>query len=162
LYLVPYHTFTCSDWCAASTSWTRDNVENEMQNLRLENLSTTELLDVRDSIDVLLKDRVADERREIQRMLARIGEAGSDRPIRGRARSTLKGTKVAPKYRNPATGETWAGRGATPRWLQALLQRGRKLAGFAIEQAGGKKHDGTKPRMVSRHAVKRRRRKKAR
>ncbi|RQR60063.1 H-NS histone family protein [Burkholderia sp. Bp9002] len=24
---------------------------------------------------------------------------------------------VAPKYRNPATGETWSGRGRTPRWM---------------------------------------------
>ncbi|MFY3145775.1 H-NS family nucleoid-associated regulatory protein [Achromobacter xylosoxidans] len=24
---------------------------------------------------------------------------------------------VAPKYRNPDTGETWAGRGKPPRWL---------------------------------------------
>jgi DNA-binding protein H-NS len=26
--------------------------------------------------------------------------------------------KVAPKYRDPATGQTWTGRGKTPRWLQ--------------------------------------------
>ena len=29
-----------------------------------------------------------------------------------------KGTKVAPKYRNPATGETWTGRGKAPKWIQ--------------------------------------------
>jgi len=26
--------------------------------------------------------------------------------------------KVAPKYRNPATGDTWTGRGKPPRWIQ--------------------------------------------
>jgi DNA-binding protein H-NS len=26
--------------------------------------------------------------------------------------------KVAPKYRNPATGDTWTGRGKAPRWIQ--------------------------------------------
>ncbi len=26
-------------------------------------------------------------------------------------------TKVAPKYRDPASGKTWTGRGRTPRWL---------------------------------------------
>lgn len=26
--------------------------------------------------------------------------------------------KVAPKYRNPATGQTWTGRGKPPRWIQ--------------------------------------------
>jgi DNA-binding protein H-NS len=27
-------------------------------------------------------------------------------------------TKVAPKYRNPSTGDTWTGRGKPPRWIQ--------------------------------------------
>jgi DNA-binding protein H-NS len=26
--------------------------------------------------------------------------------------------KVAPKYRNPATGDTWTGRGKPPKWIQ--------------------------------------------
>jgi len=28
-----------------------------------------------------------------------------------------KGTKVAAKYRNPETGDTWTGRGKAPRWI---------------------------------------------
>lgn len=36
----------------------------------------------------------------------------------GKARSSTAGTKVAPKYRNPATGETWTGRGKAPKWIQ--------------------------------------------
>ena len=32
--------------------------------------------------------------------------------------SSTAGTKVAPKYRNPATGETWTGRGKAPKWIQ--------------------------------------------
>jgi len=35
-----------------------------------------------------------------------------------RRRSASAGTKVAPKYRNPATGETWTGRGKAPKWIQ--------------------------------------------
>ena len=34
------------------------------------------------------------------------------------ARSTTAGTKVAPKYRDPATGQTWTGRGKAPKWIQ--------------------------------------------
>src|SRR5262249_59786930 len=49
-------------------------------------------------------------------------------------RSALKGRKVAPKYRGPG-GETWAGRGARPRWLMALIKQGRKLDEFAIDKA---------------------------
>lgn len=28
------------------------------------------------------------------------------------------GAKVAPKYRNPATEETWTGRGKAPKWIE--------------------------------------------
>lgn len=50
-----------------------------------------------------------------------------------RARGVRKGTKVAPKYRNPDNrSETWTGRGRQPRWLSAKLGKGGKLADFAI------------------------------
>jgi DNA-binding protein H-NS len=117
-----------------------------MPNFKFETLTTSELLDIRDYVDELLKSRVIDERREIERTLARIGEGGGERAKPGRGRSSLKGVKVAPKYRNPQTGETWAGRGATPRWLRALLRRGRKLEHFAIGKHVGRKKRPAKPR----------------
>lgn len=43
-----------------------------------------------------------------------------------------KGGKVAPKYRDGATGNTWSGRGLQPNWLKAALASGRKLADFAV------------------------------
>lgn len=43
-----------------------------------------------------------------------------------------KGGKVAAKYRNTATGDTWSGRGLQPKWLKAALVSGRKLSDFAI------------------------------
>jgi len=42
------------------------------------------------------------------------------------------GGKVAPKFRNGATGETWSGRGLQPKWLKAALASGAQLADFAI------------------------------
>jgi DNA-binding protein H-NS len=42
------------------------------------------------------------------------------------------GNKVAAKYRNASTGETWSGRGLQPRWLKAALASGRKLSDFAV------------------------------
>lgn len=41
-------------------------------------------------------------------------------------------SKVAPKYRNAATGETWTGRGLQPKWLKAALAAGAKLEEFTI------------------------------
>ena len=37
---------------------------------------------------------------------------------RGRSKKAGTGSKVAPKYRNPATGQTWTGRGKPPKWIQ--------------------------------------------
>jgi DNA-binding protein H-NS len=62
----------------------------------------------------------------------------------GRA-SGLRGVKIAPKYRGPA-GETWAGRGAEPRWLTALLKEGHSIEEYAIAQRGGRKTGARKGR----------------
>lgn len=51
------------------------------------------------------------------------------------ARASRKGKplgKVPPKYRDPASGATWTGRGLRPRWLQAALAAGRALDEFRI------------------------------
>jgi DNA-binding protein H-NS len=41
------------------------------------------------------------------------------------------GTSVAAKYRGP-NGETWSGRGLTPKWLSALIAQGQQKEAFAI------------------------------
>jgi DNA-binding protein H-NS len=45
--------------------------------------------------------------------------------------TSLKGKKIAPKFRGP-NGETWAGRGMQPKWLSALIKKGRKLETYRI------------------------------
>jgi DNA-binding protein H-NS len=45
----------------------------------------------------------------------------------------LKGKKVPPKYRSPS-GETWAGRGAKPRWMVAAMKKGKKIESFLIKK----------------------------
>jgi DNA-binding protein H-NS len=42
------------------------------------------------------------------------------------------GAKVAVKYRDRQTGQTWSGRGLHPKWLRAALQAGAKLDDFAV------------------------------
>ena len=42
------------------------------------------------------------------------------------------GSKVAVKFRNAATGDTWTGRGLQPKWLKSALASGRKLGDFAV------------------------------
>lgn len=42
------------------------------------------------------------------------------------------GVRVAPKFRGP-NGETWSGRGLTPRWMAALEAHGSRKQDFAIK-----------------------------
>jgi DNA-binding protein H-NS len=66
--------------------------------------------------------------------------------VRGiRGVSKLKGKKVPAKYRGPQ-GETWAGRGARPRWLAEAIKAGESPEDFLIE----------KPSVVARKGKKRR------
>jgi DNA-binding protein H-NS len=41
------------------------------------------------------------------------------------------GTLVAAKYRGP-NGETWSGRGLTPKWMAALIAQGQTKESFAV------------------------------
>jgi DNA-binding protein H-NS len=42
------------------------------------------------------------------------------------------GGKVAAKYRNTATGDSWSGRGLQPNWLKAALAGGARLDDFKV------------------------------
>jgi DNA-binding protein H-NS len=50
----------------------------------------------------------------------------------GKGASKATGSTVAAKYHGP-NGETWTGRGLTPRWLKSLLEQGRTKEDFAIK-----------------------------
>ena len=41
-------------------------------------------------------------------------------------------SEAAPKYRDPATGETWSGRGRMPRWLKAKQDAGENLDTYRV------------------------------
>ena len=49
-----------------------------------------------------------------------------------RTGATKAVSKVAAKYRDPATGNSWSGRGLKPNWLKAALDSGKTLADFAV------------------------------
>lgn len=75
---------------------------------------------------------------QIKSLLAEHGLTVADLGIKAGAAPKAPGTsaaagrKVAPKYRNQATGETWTGRGLQPKWVQAAVASGKKLEDFAI------------------------------
>lgn len=70
---------------------------------------------------------------EVRNLMAEHGLTASDLGARGPAAPRKGGGgKVPAKFRDPATGDTWSGRGLKPKWLQAALAAGRTLAEFAI------------------------------
>lgn len=56
------------------------------------------------------------------------------KPAKPTRRHASKGIKVAPKYRDRKTGQTWAGRGVQPVWLREKIAKGAKLESFLINK----------------------------
>jgi DNA-binding protein H-NS len=103
-----------------------------MAKVNLSEMSIEALMDLRKRVDEMLLDR----RAKLQQQLERIAVVGGRRVVRGGG-SVLKGRKVPPRYRGPS-GETWAGRGARPRWLVAAIKSGKKLDDFLIDRSARK------------------------
>ena len=68
---------------------------------------------------------------QVKTMMVEYGLTAADLNTRP-AKKSRTGNKVAAKYRNKATGDSWSGRGLQPRWLKAALGAGQKLADFAV------------------------------
>jgi DNA-binding protein H-NS len=125
--------------------------------LKLDAMSVSELVQLRDKIHAALSDKIATEREELQRQMSQLESFGGTTatsaagPRRGRPRKQaasrpvgngkdhpLRGRTVAPKYRDPENqSQTWAGRGQPPRWLTAYEQQGRKREEFLIGATEG-------------------------
>ena len=102
----------------------------------LTGLNFESLMDLRNQVDEALSSYRSTLERQLEALGSSVSSLGGKVARRTRG-STLKGTKVAPKFRSPK-GETWAGRGAKPRWLVAAIKEGKKLEDFAIEKTVGK------------------------
>ena len=95
----------------------------------LASMSVEALIEMRDDIGKILNRKTE----QLQSQLAALGLGDAPRGKRGA--SKMKGRKVAPKYQNPNNrSETWAGRGATPRWMAVQIKAGKKREDFAIHK----------------------------
>jgi DNA-binding protein H-NS len=94
-------------------------------------MSLEALIEMRDSVTAAISEQ-ADN---LQKQLAKL--TGNAPAKRGRppGKSKLKGVKVAPKYRSKKDPKlTWAGRGATPRWMRDEMKAGKlKKEAFLIK-----------------------------
>ena len=64
---------------------------------------------------------------QVRGLVAEFGLTAQDVFPAGKARAAGTGAKVAAKFRDPATGKTWTGRGKAPKWID-----GKDRAKFLI------------------------------
>lgn len=70
---------------------------------------------------------------KVRSLMTEYGLSVSDLNAKSSSKAgTRTGNKVAAKYRDKATGETWSGRGLQPKWLKAALSSGRKIQEFTV------------------------------
>ena len=101
-------------------------------------MSIEKLVKLKSDVEETLTQKVSEERRSLQQELTELGGYAGKK-----ARGDSRGA-VAPKYRDPETGATWAGRGLKPRWLTAAMKSGKSLEHFAITAGKGKRGNGRK------------------
>lgn len=80
-----------------------------------------ELLQQREDLEKAIaqarQNEIAAAVSKVRAMVAEFGLTAQDVfPARGAKAGKATG-KVAPKYRDPATGQTWTGRGKAPKWI---------------------------------------------
>lgn len=105
-----------------------------------------ELLDRKAKIDEQIESLRRTERaaaiERVRALMNEYGLAAADLSVRGAARASRSskpagaaraGVKIAAKYHDAATGESWSGRGLQPRWLKKALAAGKKIDDFAVQ-----------------------------
>ena len=111
------------------------------------------LIDIQSQIEKLQKQandiKVKEFDKTVQEILSKMRAFGitskhladAEKKLKPGATRTPKGKKLAAKtktqvveakYRGPA-GETWSGRGLTPKWLASLIAQGRTKEEFVIK-----------------------------
>jgi DNA-binding protein H-NS len=92
--------------------------------------SYKELLAQREQLDKQIKEAVLREKADgvakAKLIIEQYGLSASDLFSRKAGARSPSG-KVAPKYRNSTSGETWTGRGKAPKWIE-----GRDRSSFLI------------------------------
>ena len=99
--------------------------------------SLKELIAQREALDRQIETTSKQVREDgifkVRAMMAEYGLSLADLSTRAAPKVRVApGKKVAAKYRDKSTGETWSGRGLQPKWLKAAIAAGRKIGDFAV------------------------------
>jgi DNA-binding protein H-NS len=63
------------------------------------------------------QDEIADAKKRIRDLMEANGLTATDLQEQASRTTKKKARDVAAKFRDPQSGQTWSGRGRTPRWL---------------------------------------------
>lgn len=101
--------------------------------IQLDDLTIEQLIEIRDRADGLIGRKLLYEKKALQAKLSAIEryERRSGAGQQGAWPAAPK-RRVEPKYRDPSSGATWAGRGQVPRWMAEHIKRGAKREDFRI------------------------------
>ncbi len=99
-------------------------------------VSLTDLISQREALDRQIRDAQTSEKSEaiarVRKLMIEHGLTAADLVAPPKKNGVRSGSKVAPKYRDPISGQTWTGRGLKPKWLSAAIEAGKAPGDFAI------------------------------
>ena len=104
---------------------------------KLSLLSIEALLKLRDDVAAALSRKAGALKKELSALGSDYAEVGRIAVYGKKKRGSLRGRKVPIKYRDKS-GNTWAGRGAQPRWLTAAIKAGAKRDDFLVDKSAAK------------------------
>lgn len=80
------------------------------------------------------KEEIKSAIQEIRTIMADNGITMADLDGRRSAKKSASGVKLPAKYRDPATGKTWAGVGRAPKWVSEAEAAGKSRDEFLIKK----------------------------
>ena len=103
--------------------------------------SYKQLLEQRESLELQIREAKKRETgtaiAQVRALISEFGLTAQDVFPSTKARVARAGAKVAAKYRNTATGQTWTGRGKAPKWIE-----GKERTQFLIRWSAADVTDG--------------------
>lgn len=110
-----------------------EKLQKQAQDIRSKEFSSTvqDILAKMQAFGITVKDLQTSKPAKAGKGARGKAKTGADKPAKAAKAPKKSGVAVAAKFRGP-NGETWSGRGLTPKWLAALVAQGRTKAEFAI------------------------------
>ena len=105
-----------------------------MHKRALREMALDELWALHQNVKAILASRLVTQKRELEDRLRRLRPDVAPNLVKKPSRRRYP--PVLPKFRNPAEPhQTWSGRGKRPHWVTELLDAGRSIQDFQINEA---------------------------